>query len=209
MKCHDEAIKFAFGDIEHESSLTSWTKYASKCAILAPTNEVVNKVNASCLEKLPGDSVLLPSISSTVDNNDAVNYPTEYIESLEAPGIPPHNLKLKKGAVVILLRNLNIEGGLCNGTRLIIDEIINNRIIKAIIASGEHQGDIVLIPRIQSKPPDYTPYGFEWKRLQFPLRLAFSMTINKAQGQTLKHVSVWLETQSRKVEKYLCHINHK
>ena len=34
--------------------------------------------------------------------------------------------------------------------------------------------------------------SFEWKRRQFPIRPAFAMTINKAQGQTLRRVAVYL-----------------
>ena len=30
------------------------------------------------------------------------------------------------------------------------------------------------------------------KRKQFPIRLSFSMTINKAQGQTIPHVGIYL-----------------
>ena len=95
--------------------------------------------------------------------------------------------------MIILLRNLNIEGGLCNGTRLIIEDIINKRLIKAKIAAGEHKGKVVLIPKINTKPADFTSFGFEWQRLQFPVKLAFAMTINKSQGQTLQRVCVWLE----------------
>ncbi len=35
---------------------------------------------------------------------------------------------------------------------------------------------------------------FEFKRLQFPVRLAFAMSINKAQGQSLKVAGISLET---------------
>ena len=117
----------------------------------------------------------------------------EYINTLRAAGMPPHRLILKKKAVVILMRNLNINGGLCNGTRLIIEEIINERLIKATIANGAHKGRTVLIPKIMMYPADSKAFGFEWSRLQFPVRLGFGMTIHKSQGQSLKKVAVWLQ----------------
>ncbi|UYV73021.1 hypothetical protein LAZ67_10001581 [Cordylochernes scorpioides] len=58
-----------------------------------------------------------------------------------------------------------------------------NNIIEATILNGKYQGEHVLLPRIPMIPTD-TP--FEFKRLQFPVRLAFAMTINKAQGQSLQ-----------------------
>ena len=86
-----------------------------------------------------------------------------------------------------------MDQGLCNGTRLIVQDVINKRLLKAVIAAGEHKGKVVLIPKIPAKPADCISYGFEWERLQFPVKLAFAMTINKSQGQTLEKVSVWLE----------------
>lgn len=46
----------------------------------------------------------------------------EYLNTLTAPGIPPHTLRIRLNAVVMLVRNLSVKKGLCNGTRLqIID----------------------------------------------------------------------------------------
>ena len=41
----------------------------------------------------------------------------EVLNSFNVPGNPPHKLKLKEGAVVTVMRNLSMEGGLVNGTR--------------------------------------------------------------------------------------------
>ena len=62
---------------------------------------------------------------------------------------------------------------------------------QAEVVTGTHRGDIVFIPRIQLSP-DQGHFPFEWSRRQFPVRVAFAMTINKAQGQTLERVGVYL-----------------
>ena len=45
-------------------------------------------------------------------------------------------------------------------------------------------GNIGLIPRIDLTPSE-TSSPFRMKRRQFPIRLCFAMTINKAQGQSI------------------------
>ncbi|KAF7282704.1 hypothetical protein GWI33_002169 [Rhynchophorus ferrugineus] len=57
--------------------------------------------------------------------NDVVNYPTEFLNSLELPGFPPHNLQLKVGSVVIMLCNIN-QPQLCNGIKLAVKKRMNN-----------------------------------------------------------------------------------
>ena len=189
----NNAIDFTFGDITTKSALPEWLEFVASRAILATTNEYVDDINNICLSKLPDDEIIIPSADATVNPDDATHYPIEYINSLQTSGIPPHRLILKKNAVVMLLRNLNINGGLCNGTRLIIQEVINNRLIKAKIANGQGKGRTVLIPKIMMQPADENQFGFEWQRIQFPVRVAFAMTIHNSQGQTLNKVSVWLQ----------------
>ena len=41
-------------------------------------------------------------------------------------------------------------------------------------------------------PSDDISLPFKMKRKQFPIRLSFAMTINKAQGQTIPHVGIYL-----------------
>ena len=88
---------------------------------------------------------------------------------------------------IMLLRNLSPIEGLCNGTRLLVRRVINGQLLEAEIATGSRRGDIVHIPRIKLSPGDGI-YPWAWSRLQFPVRVALAMTVNKAQGQTLTRV---------------------
>ena len=59
------------------------------------------------------------------------------------------------------------------------------------ILNGEFKVDDVLLPRISMIPTDMP---FQFKRVQFPVREAFVMTINNAQGQSLQVCGLDLET---------------
>ena len=58
--------------------------------------------------------------------------------------------------------------------------------------TGNGTGETVFIPRIPMAPSELP---FQFKRLRFPIKLAFGMTTNKAQGQTLRVAGIDLTTQ--------------
>ncbi len=111
------------------------------------------------------------------------------LNSLNFSGFPPHELHLRVGCPIILLRNMT--GGLANGTRLIVQSL-QPRVIEAVVATGPMQGRVVCLPRIDSTIGESEGMPFTMRRRQFPVRPAFAMSINKAQGQTLKAVGVYL-----------------
>jgi ATP-dependent DNA helicase PIF1 len=104
--------------------------------------------------------------------------------------MPPHSLQLKVGVPIICLRNLDISKGVCNGTRLKVLSI-SQRLIRAEIISGSHKGETYLIPRTDLIS-DESSFPIKFKRRQFPVKLAFAMTINKSQGQSLSKVAIYL-----------------
>lgn len=160
-----------------------------KEAILTPKNDATFIINQQILQKLPENTAVYYSTDTitTDDPSDALNYPTEFVNSMTPSGLPLHKLQLKQGAIVMLLRNLDINDGLCNGTRLRICNLYHNVIDAQVLITGKR----VFIPRIKLTPSD-TTMPFNLHRVQFPIRLAYCMTINKAQGQTFSRVGIYL-----------------
>ena len=157
-------------------------------AILATTNEIVDEINNYMIKLLPGlerEYLSADSISKCSDTyNDAnILYPIEYLNTLNANNFPSHKLLLKIGVPIMLLRNLNQSLGLCNGTRLIVTNLRDN-VIEAVIITGTHTGHKTCIPRI-NLTTKASHWPFTLNRRQFPIKVCYSMTINKSQGQTL------------------------
>ncbi|EOA28387.1 hypothetical protein CARUB_v10024593mg [Capsella rubella] len=168
--------------------------FFQKRAILAPTNDDVNIINQFMLENLDSEErIYLSADSIDPSDVDSLKNPVitqDFLNSIKLSGLPHHNLRLKIGAPVMLLRNIDPKGGLCNGTRLQITQMANH-VVEAKVITGDRVGDIVLIPQIVLTPTD-TKLPFKMRRRQFPLSVAFAMTINKSQGQSLEHVGLYL-----------------
>jgi ATP-dependent DNA helicase PIF1 len=142
------------------------------------------------LSYLPGAQVNFLSVDPAKDTEVANTYPSEFLNTLEVSGMPSHKLLFKIGAPVILLCNLDPLAGLCNGMRLIVRRF-TMRVIEVEIITRKGVGNVAFIPRIKFIF-DNSGLPFTFARKQFPLWLAYAMTINKSQGQTLSHVGLHL-----------------
>lgn len=164
-------------------------------AILCTTNTDSDTINEIAVNYMKGELVYtLKSADSTATEELGelrATITTEVLNSFKIPGIPPHELRLKPGAPLMLLRNLNVQDGLCNGTKLEFIDICNNYLMRAKVVGGEKDGREVLIPRIKFNVDANNLY-ISFTRIQYPVKLAFAMTINKSQGQTLKKVGIYL-----------------
>ena len=101
----------------------------------------------------------------------------EYQDIMDA--IVPPEIHLKIGSQVMLTKNLSIEEGLVNGSRGVVEELHDERVVVKF-RSGAHVSLIA--------------YSYEYEdenvicaRAQFPLILAWSITIHKAVGATLDY----------------------
>ncbi len=157
---------------------------------LAPRNETVSRINQNMLDKISRPEY---SYEARIEGDFKQSaYPTEA------------TLKLKVGAQVIMLKNDSLDDKQgsgntgrrwVNGTLGVISELTPNT-VKVMINGVEHS-----IDRVSWDKNEYS-YDAVSKKLvahpvasftQFPIRLAWALTIHKAQGQTYKSVEVDLE----------------
>ena len=117
--------------------------------ILCATNRSSLALNEEIIQKLPVQNKIYRSIDAA-NGDDAADFPMEFLFSLTPNGLPlpPHALHLKVGAIVMLLRNLDINRGLCNGARMVICRL-HDHVLDCKLLGGEVEGKRVLIPRMR------------------------------------------------------------
>ncbi len=128
--------------------------YLMQRNILAPKNIDVDEVNNAILESLSEESHTYLSANSLTPTEQGASvatgvsmdslYPVKFLKNLRFSCIANHELQLKVGVLILLLRNLNQSIGLCNGTRLIVKRL-GQRVIEAEIITGNNVGKCVFI----------------------------------------------------------------
>lgn len=144
---------------------------------LATTNSLVNELNEKKLNQLPGQ--IYQYRASIMGNLEESSFPTAEV------------LKLKKGAQVMLIKN-DTDKRWVNGTIGYVDSLSEDEVKINI------DGFVYSIPRETWNKVRYT-YNQEKRTVeqetvssftQFPLKLAWAITIHKSQGQTFGAVAL-------------------
>jgi hypothetical protein len=78
-------------------------------SIYTPLNAHAKEINDLCLKESPGESRTYLSADSVLEDDHKEVVPLEYLNSITISGMADHDLSLKVGCPVILLRNL--QGG--------------------------------------------------------------------------------------------------
>lgn len=165
-------IAWTYGDNPFENDWRFWAKRA----IVTPRHVCADYVNDLMLSRSPEPEIVC--LSADVITNDGaseLSIPEELLNKQDYGSLPAHRLRLKRGAVVMLLRNLDPSRGLSNGVRMIVLQVVQNRYLRCKIIAGSRAGDEVLIPRIKLMPPKGR-LPVSWYRLQFPVKVSYCMT---------------------------------
>jgi ATP-dependent DNA helicase PIF1 len=148
---------------------------------LAPTNALVTTINQQRLDQLKGKARQYTAVI-TGEMRKSV-FPTEEI------------LQLKKGAQIVLLKN-DKDGRWVNGTVGMVDGLFDDQIKVRV-------GGIVYTLEQETWEEIAYTYDLGTQKVemkvvssftQFPIRLAWALTIHKSQGQTYESVAIDLTT---------------
>ncbi|XP_076033593.1 ATP-dependent DNA helicase Pif1-like [Oratosquilla oratoria] len=182
VKTREELVNKVYDDIENNHLNAS---YFEKRAIISPTNDDVDSINSMIYEKSE-EEVVYNSVDTATENYTDIQ--TSVFNALTSPSLPLHQLKVKIGSVLMIIRNI-CPPKLCNGSRIIVTNLKKNVIVGKILG-GSYGGEQVFIPKITLEAQD-TPVPF--KRKQFLVKLSYAMTINKSQGQTFERCGLLLD----------------
>lgn len=164
-------------------------------------NTEVLHIDDVCIDKLRGPLQLKHSVNTPINPALKEEFGDECFHRYNEVSLPPHTLRLKIGMPVMILRNLEPPIK-CNGTKARITRI-GQHVLEAEIVGGKREGLKILIPRIplQSKDDESSKgrraiVPCHFTRRQVPIRPAFAMTINKLQGQSLRHAGVDVQVRN-------------
>ncbi|CAL9246747.1 unnamed protein product, partial [Arabidopsis halleri] len=199
IECHDpieEIVSQVYGD-----SFPKQSSYCRDTVILCHTQSDVDQINAYMLSQLPGKEILSHCDDCLVPVDEDTPSPVDYMliissmfSSVTVPGVPNQILRLKVGAPIMLLADVDASRGLCTGTRLQIIQLGDSMLVARVATSQRiPRPQEFLIPKMHmfSEKGFFTPM----RRTQYPFTLAFAMTVDQSRGQTFSKVGLYLPKQ--------------
>ena len=157
-----------------------------RTVVICSTCAECDDINEECLERLNGNPVSYEAIDT--DHNGLPLREADNRRLQRCRGKLPDCLTIKVGARVILRRNLNIGSGWVNGTLAIVVSIHSNCIVVQKLTNSAHRYPV---PRFKQKI-EIQGASYSIIRQQFPLQLAYGVTVHRIQGCTIQKAIVCL-----------------
>ena len=157
--------------------------------VLSATNKSGNIWNKRIQDMNPGQEIIYSSHDVLCEVDDPHNHIQNMagealLNTVSASGAPEHYLRLKINDICLVLRGLR-PAGLATNERVRIIQFYSNCVKVETLQTPSRT---IYIPKIRFKFPTNFNSSYKMIRTQFPLRLAYCMTYNKSQGQTLNRV---------------------
>ena len=205
-----EMARAVFGH-HTEQPAQQCTAYAKNKRILTATNAAAQMVNSAIYSRLPAANeegheqagidndgqptwsddrreVVSLSMDSCPEGGELVA--EELLNELAPGGLPPHELRIRVGHPLMLLRNMDITNGHTNGTVYTVMAVRDNAI--ALLPENARAGaQWWWCPKIELSTENTDDFHF--CRRQFPFKHAWAATINKSQGATLDHYAIYCD----------------
>jgi ATP-dependent DNA helicase PIF1 len=163
---------------------SEWKKLEIKPTLLFTRRADVDEINLSQLKKCQGPDVTFKAKTVYSPTAFSMHHATEQekawaLEKMDKNGSYVPELTLRVGAQVMLLTNKDVEHGLVNGSRGVIERFCDGP--EPLPMVKFRNGEVIIIEKASWASEDLEGYNRE----QIPLRLAYAVTIHKAQGATL------------------------
>lgn len=141
---------------------------------------MLHTLKASLSVSLSRDEVL----GATAAERD--QFQEDFLNGTTVSEMPPHRLELRPGALVMCLRNIAPDQGVCNGTRAVVLRL-HKFLVEMALVTPPYTGRVIFLPRVCCNSSAGGELPFTLRQRRFPLKLSWVMTINKTQGQSIKN----------------------
>lgn len=182
-----EISKESFETLELRKDL-DWSTERIQPTILFTRKVDVDAINQSHLDELPGECKIYTTKTLPVEGHTAADI-RKIVERMDKESGYVPELYLKLGAQVMLLVNMDMDAGLVNGSRGVVDGFQETYPYWPIVEFRNGQ-KMSIGPETWESDHERSPI----QREQIPLRLAYALTIHKSQGATLDCVIIDIGT---------------
>jgi len=172
-----------------DQALATLDEHAERDMVISFLNVDVDSHNAAVATRHREDRSYRVLAAANIRNPDlhdvdptaAAMLTDDMMEAAVVNGVPSSSLHLWVGARVMLLRNMHVANGLFNGQLMEVVKL-DRYVVSVKLLDARYGDEVHHIPRIKFE----AKFGdVPFTRVQFPLRLAYAITANKSQGQTL------------------------